>query len=244
MSRISQTNAPHCVAPFFSVRPFDRCRPLSRLLARAHAARKTVRHIAGLCESVISHHLRVKPHLELTAVGFKPTPFRTGALSQRLRPLGQTVMALKPCAELAGREAPTRRSNPSRPGRKQRTGGLSMKNLPRPSCGTRCAVIPTAPPVVGPMVYAGTRLTTAPWPRAAQILLEADRVGVTPPCAGRAKHSQQRRHAGRACNASTRLKESRPSATHLRLTQSVHTSLTGEVAEHAPTEVSLCWEAP
>ena len=30
----------------------------------------------------------------VTAVGFEPTPLRTGALSQRLRPLGQTVM---PC---------------------------------------------------------------------------------------------------------------------------------------------------
>ena len=28
----------------------------------------------------------------LTGVGFEPTPFRTGALSQRLRPLGQTVL--------------------------------------------------------------------------------------------------------------------------------------------------------
>ena len=28
----------------------------------------------------------------LTAVGFEPTPLRTGAWSQRLRPLGQTVM--------------------------------------------------------------------------------------------------------------------------------------------------------
>ena len=27
---------------------------------------------------------------KLSAVGFEPTPFRTGALSQRLRPLGQT----------------------------------------------------------------------------------------------------------------------------------------------------------
>ena len=32
----------------------------------------------------------------VTAVGFEPTPLRTGALSQRLRPLGQTVvMALQ-----------------------------------------------------------------------------------------------------------------------------------------------------
>ena len=29
----------------------------------------------------------------MTAVGFEPTPLRTGALSQRLRPLGQTVLA-------------------------------------------------------------------------------------------------------------------------------------------------------
>ena len=28
---------------------------------------------------------------EMTAVGFEPTPFRNGALSHRLRPLGQTV---------------------------------------------------------------------------------------------------------------------------------------------------------
>ena len=31
--------------------------------------------------------------LKMTAVGFEPTPFRTGAWSQRLRPLGQTVSA-------------------------------------------------------------------------------------------------------------------------------------------------------
>ena len=30
---------------------------------------------------------------KMTAVGFEPTPLRTGALSQRLRPLGQTVLA-------------------------------------------------------------------------------------------------------------------------------------------------------
>ena len=28
----------------------------------------------------------------MTAVGFEPTPLRNGALSHRLRPLGQTVM--------------------------------------------------------------------------------------------------------------------------------------------------------
>ena len=30
---------------------------------------------------------------QMTAVGFEPTPLRTGALSQRLRPLGQSVLA-------------------------------------------------------------------------------------------------------------------------------------------------------
>ena len=30
--------------------------------------------------------------IRMTAVGFEPTPFRNGALSHRLRPLGQTVM--------------------------------------------------------------------------------------------------------------------------------------------------------
>ena len=33
---------------------------------------------------------------EMTAVGFEPTPLRTGALSQRLRPLGQTVLSIHP----------------------------------------------------------------------------------------------------------------------------------------------------
>ena len=35
-----------------------------------------------------------RPHAcaNLTAVGFEPTPFRNGALSHRLRPLGQTVL--------------------------------------------------------------------------------------------------------------------------------------------------------
>ena len=34
--------------------------------------------------------------MQMTAVGFKPTPFRNGALSHRLRPLGQTVMFGEP----------------------------------------------------------------------------------------------------------------------------------------------------
>ena len=32
---------------------------------------------------------------QLTPVGFEPTPLRTGALSQRLRPLGQSVMGCR-----------------------------------------------------------------------------------------------------------------------------------------------------
>ena len=34
-------------------------------------------------------------HIEMTPVEFEPTPFRTGALSQRLRPLGQSVLLLR-----------------------------------------------------------------------------------------------------------------------------------------------------
>ena len=40
-------------------------------------------------------HLRAQC-LKMTAVGFEPTPLRTGALSQRLRPLGQTVLPAVP----------------------------------------------------------------------------------------------------------------------------------------------------
>ena len=43
---------------------------------------------------------RLKPRL-LTAVGFEPTPLRTDALSQRLRPLGQTVLVDKAMLSLA-----------------------------------------------------------------------------------------------------------------------------------------------
>ena len=39
----------------------------------------------------------------MTAVGFEPTPFRNGALSNRLRPLGQTVLeGLKALGEDVG----------------------------------------------------------------------------------------------------------------------------------------------
>ena len=43
----------------------------------------------------VNHKPRRCVH-EMTAVGFEPTPLRTGALSQRLRPLGQTVLSIHP----------------------------------------------------------------------------------------------------------------------------------------------------
>ena len=39
-----------------------------------------------------SHNFPLETDSSLTAVGFEPTPLRNGALSHRLRPLGQTVM--------------------------------------------------------------------------------------------------------------------------------------------------------
>ena len=56
------------------------------------------------------------PGEAMTAVGFEPTPLRSGALSRRLRPLGQTVLPLlekKPTFGICGltysicKEAPT-----------------------------------------------------------------------------------------------------------------------------------------
>ena len=47
------------------------------------------------CDSLIWNVSGVLLHydaVEMTAVGCEPTPLRTGALSQRLRPLGQTVL--------------------------------------------------------------------------------------------------------------------------------------------------------
>ena len=41
---------------------------------------------------------KITQQLEMTAVGFEPTPLRNGALSHRLRPLGHTVSAsVCPC---------------------------------------------------------------------------------------------------------------------------------------------------
>ena len=50
-----------------------------------------------LSQQLVAHSVAISqgaraPHrLQMTAVGFEPTPLRTGAWSQRLRPLGQTV---------------------------------------------------------------------------------------------------------------------------------------------------------
>ncbi len=41
-------------------------------------------------------------HSKVTAVGFEPTPLRTGAWSQRLRPLGQTVILSFYIADVIG----------------------------------------------------------------------------------------------------------------------------------------------
>lgn len=38
----------------------------------------------------------------MTAVGFEPTPLRNGALSHRLRPLGQTVLVSEELASQQG----------------------------------------------------------------------------------------------------------------------------------------------
>ena len=43
---------------------------------------------------------------QVTAVGFEPTPLRTGAWSQRLRPVGQTVMCTRAVVRSCGLELP------------------------------------------------------------------------------------------------------------------------------------------
>ena len=50
----------------------------------------------------------------VTAVGFEPTPFRNGALSHRLRPLGQTVLSggQSDLGKGGSLKSPTRRRGP------------------------------------------------------------------------------------------------------------------------------------
>ena len=49
---------------------------------------------------------------QMTAVGFEPTPLRTGALSRRLRPLGQTVLASTRAAPAHCSKRRCRRASP------------------------------------------------------------------------------------------------------------------------------------
>ena len=63
-----------------------------------------VPHVEDLIGSDgISRILRAQPDCSLTAVGFEPTPLRTGALSQRLRPLGQFALGIQAAAVPRGR---------------------------------------------------------------------------------------------------------------------------------------------
>ena len=62
------------------------CSSLSELSAQARCL-KPASHSSVVTVSMQAQFARVK----VTAVGFEPTPFRNGALSHRLRPLGQTV---------------------------------------------------------------------------------------------------------------------------------------------------------
>ena len=48
--------------------------------------------LAKIADNVVVKLPTNSAGLKVTAVGLEPTPFRTGALSQRLRPLGQTVL--------------------------------------------------------------------------------------------------------------------------------------------------------
>ena len=56
------------------------------------AASSGIRCIDALMPAALGVHVK-KRHSQMTAVGFEPTPFRNGALSHRLRPLGQTVLS-------------------------------------------------------------------------------------------------------------------------------------------------------
>ena len=50
------------------------------------------RNVLVFCAGVRNQMYAESKHV--TPVGFEPTPFRTGALSQRLRPLGQSVLTV------------------------------------------------------------------------------------------------------------------------------------------------------
>ena len=55
---------------------------------------KLVFHLLFLWVTLFLLSVRI---VKMKAVGFEPTPFRNGALSHRLRPLGQTVLFARLC---------------------------------------------------------------------------------------------------------------------------------------------------
>ena len=69
-----------------------------------HEAMSVVSSLAGMTAKQCETRGQSAPHKDgmmrcaarpqVTAVGFEPTPFRNGALSHRLRPLGQTVLVM------------------------------------------------------------------------------------------------------------------------------------------------------
>ena len=70
--------------------------------------------------------------LKVTAVGFEPTPFRTGALSQRLRPLGQTVLF----GAIVRTQTPNQQHCARSAGSTVRCKRKAEKGQPRPAQGT------------------------------------------------------------------------------------------------------------
>ena len=56
----------------------------------------------------------------MTAVGFEPTPLRNGALSHRLRPLGQTVLMASAPQAATDETGPSKATDGRREKRKDR----------------------------------------------------------------------------------------------------------------------------
>ena len=58
-----------------------------------HSAHHSYHHVSQTCREITRAWLRLQqPRRQMTPVGFEPTPLRNGALSHRLRPLGQSVL--------------------------------------------------------------------------------------------------------------------------------------------------------
>ena len=74
---------------------------------RVRPAHTPTAHASSACGPCRAHTHSGRAHAlcsHMTAVGFEPTPFRNGALSHRLRPLGQTVLKLYPSASNFNKE--------------------------------------------------------------------------------------------------------------------------------------------